>query len=98
MVLDLDMTTFLSIAVQSIQSLDDAVKKEERPPLATGFLGYYRRVLTAHESRMWHHVNPDMRTWRRKVMIEDTGAAADAAGFEAFLIFDVDETMLAQGA
>ena len=63
-----------------------------------GFNGYYRRVLTKHESRMWHHVNPDMATWRRKVIIEDTGAAADAAGYDAFAIFDPDESLLAQGA
>ncbi len=35
---------------------------------------------------------------RDKVMIEETGKAADAAGFEAFLIFDADESVLAQGA
>jgi hypothetical protein len=39
-----------------------------------------------------------MATWRRKVMIEATGKAADAAGFEAFLNFDADESLLAQGA
>lgn len=47
---------------------------------------------------MWHHLNPDMATWRRKVIIEATGAAADAAGYDAFLIYDVDELLLAQGA
>ena len=51
---------------------------------------YYRCVLTGYESKMWHHCNPDMATWRRKVIIEETGVAADAAGYDAFAIFDVD--------
>jgi hypothetical protein len=59
---------------------------------------YYRRVLTAHESRMWRHQNPDMATWRRKCIIEETATAAATAGFEAFAVFDMDEVLLAQGA
>ena len=47
---------------------------------------------------MWWHCNPDMAVWRRKVIIEETVTAADADGFEAFAVFDVDEGLLAQGA
>ena len=81
-----------------LKTLDDAQHQAERLDAQVGIRGYYRRVLTKHESRLWHHVNPDMATWRRKVIIEDTGASADAAGFDAFAIFDTDESLLAQGA
>ena len=56
------------------------------------------RVLTGHESRMWNHSNPDMATWRRKVLLEETARAAEREGFEVFAIFDVDEGLLSQGA
>ena len=70
----------------------------ERLNAQTGFRSYYRYVLTKRESVFWHHVNPELRKWKRTVIIEEAGAAADSAGFGAFVIFDVDETLLAQGA
>ena len=81
-----------------LKTLDDAEGQAERLDAQTGFRAYYRRVLTSHESRMWHHVNPDMARWRRKVILEETGVAADKVGFDAFVIFDVDEGLLTQGA
>jgi hypothetical protein len=80
------------------KTLDDAEGQAERLDTQTGISGYYRRVLTGRESRLWHHQNPDMATWRRKVIIEDTARAAAKDGFEAFAVFDVDEVLLAQGA
>jgi hypothetical protein len=79
------------------KTLVDAEGQAERLDAQGNFREYYRRVLTAHESRMWRHCNPDIATWRRKVIIEETATAADAAGFEAFAVFDMDEVLLAQG-
>ena len=70
----------------------------ERLDAQTGINGYYRRVLTDRESRMWWHCNPDMAMWRRKIIIEETARAAEADGFGGFAVFDVDEALLAQGA
>jgi hypothetical protein len=80
------------------KTIADAEGQGERLDAQTGIRGYYRRVLTDRESRLWHHQNPDMATWRRKCIIEDTARAAEKDGFDAFLIFDVDEGLLAQGA
>jgi hypothetical protein len=60
------------------KTLDDAEGQAERLDTQTGISGYYRRVLTGRESRLWHHQNPDMATWRRKVIIEETATAADS--------------------
>jgi hypothetical protein len=80
------------------KTLADAEGQTERLDAQTGINGYYRRVLTGRESRMWWHCNLDMATWRRKVITEDMATAAAKDGFDAFAVFNVDEGLLAQGA
>jgi hypothetical protein len=53
----------------------DAAGQADRLNAQGNFRDYYRRVLTGHESRLWRHQNPDMATWRRKVIIEETATA-----------------------
>jgi hypothetical protein len=59
--------------------LADAAGQAGRLDAQGNFREYYRRVLTAHESRMWRHQNPDMATWQRKCIIEETATAASTA-------------------
>lgn len=80
------------------KTLDDAEHQAERLDSQTGFRSYYRYVLSKRESVFWHHANPELRKWRRRVIIEDACAAADSAGFGVFAVFDIDEGLLAQGA
>ena len=81
-----------------LKAVDDATHQTGRLNAQTGFRDYFRYYLSKRQSVFWHHVNPELRKWKRTVIIEEAGAAADSAGFGAFVIFDVDETLLAQGA
>ena len=71
-------------------------KVRERPS-ATPFNEYYRHTLTKREHGQWHHANPDMVRWRQRQLVERIGDEALAAGYDSWLVFDVDEGLLAQG-
>ena len=58
-----------------------------------------QRHTAKREHGQWHHVNPDMQRWRQRQgqIVERAGDEALAAGYDSWLVFDVDEQMLAQG-
>jgi len=62
-----------------------------------GFTQYYRYHLTRRESSQWHHVNEDLAKWHRENIDDKVALEAKVSGYDAWLIFDVDETLLSQG-
>jgi len=78
-----------------VAEIDDA-KSQERPS-KTPFNEYYRYTLTKRERGQWHHCNPDMQRWRQGQIVERVGDAALKAGYHAWLVFGVDEALIAQG-
>ncbi len=76
-------------------AIDDA-KAQERPS-TTPFNDYYRYTLSKREHGQWHHCNPDMERWRQTQIVERVGDDALAAGFDCWLVFDLDEKLLGQG-
>lgn len=62
-----------------------------------GFRGYYRYHLTRRELVFWNHRNADIRRWQRDAIFESASERARAAGFDAWLIFDGEEMLVAQG-
>ncbi len=64
---------------------------------APGFSQYHRHHLTRRESSQWHHSNLDLAKWHRGQIDERVALEAKARGYDAWLVFDVDESLLAQG-
>jgi len=62
-----------------------------------GFTQYNRYHLTRRESSQRHHSNLNFAKWHRANIDERVVLEAKAANFDAWLVFDVDETLLAQG-
>ena len=87
--------TCIESVIDTVAEIED-MKAEQRPSLA-GFNEYYRYTLTNREHGQWHHVNPNMQRWRQGQIVERVGDEALAAGYDSWLVFDVDEGLLAQG-
>ena len=85
----------LESIINTVAVIEDA-KTQERPS-ATPFSEYYRYTLTKREHGQWHHVNADMERWRQRQIVDRVGDEALAAGYDCWLVFDVDEGLLAQG-
>ena len=67
-----------------------------RQPSAN-FNEYHRYTLTKHEHGLWHHVNTNMQPQRRKQIVERINDEAYRAGYALWVLFDTNETMIAQG-
>jgi len=86
--------TCIESIINTVAEIEDA--KAEQRPSTTPFNAYYRYTLTQREHGQWHHRNPDMERWRQREIVERVGDEALAAGYDSWLVFDVDEKMLAQ--
>jgi len=62
-----------------------------------GFMQHYRHHLTRRESSQWHHRNAELRKGHRANIGERVALEARAAGYDSWLIFGLDEELLAQG-
>ena len=58
---------------------------------------YYRHILNARDSMRWHHCNPELQRGFQQMIDDDVSLAAVDAGYDCWLIFDRDETLLGQG-
>lgn len=87
--------TCVESIIDTVAEIEDA-KTQERPS-QTSFNEYYRYTLSKREHGQWHHCNPDMERWRQRQIVERIGDDALAAGYDAWLVFDSDEKLLAQG-
>ena len=85
----------LESIINTVAEIEDAMA--EQRPSTTPFNEYYRYTLTKREHGQWHHRNPDMERWRQRQIVERVGDEALAAGYDSWLVFDADETLLAQG-
>ena len=85
----------LESIINTVAEIEDA--KVEQRPSSTNFREYFRYTLTKREHGQWHHCNPDMERWRQRQLVERVGDEALAAGYDSWLVFDVNEGLLAQG-
>ena len=58
---------------------------------------YYRHILDRRDSMRWHHCNPELQRGFQRMIDDDVSHAAIDAGYDCWLIFDRDETLLGQG-
>ncbi|MDK1021713.1 MAG: hypothetical protein QGD90_08780 [Candidatus Hydrogenedentes bacterium] len=79
----------------SAQAELEDLKAEQRPS-SVDFNEYYRYPLSKREHGQWHHCNPEMQRWRQGQIIERVGDEALAAGYDSWLVFDLDEGLLAR--
>ncbi len=87
--------TCVESIVDTVAEIEDA--KAEQRPSSTNFNAYFRYTLSKREHGQWHHCNCDIQRWRQTQLVERVGDEAMGAGFDCWLVFDVDEKMLAQG-
>ena len=59
---------------------------------------YYRHILDRREAIRWRRCNPDLQRSFQLMIDDDVSLAAVDAGYDCWLIFDQDETLLGQGA
>ena len=70
------------------------MEAEQGPP---GFLQYFRYHLSSRESGQWNHSNPDLAKWHRENIDERVALEAKARGYGSWLVFGLDEELVAQG-
>ena len=87
--------TCIESIIDTVAEIEDA--RAEQRPSQTSFNEYYRYTLTKREHGQWCHCNPDMERWRQRQIVERVGDEALAAGYDSWLVFDVEEGLLAQG-
>lgn len=63
----------------------------------SGFTQYYRYHLTSREHRLWNHASVYLAEYHRANVDDKVAREARAAGYDAWLVFGPDETLLAQG-
>lgn len=85
----------LESIINTVAEIEDAMA--EQRPSTTPFNEYYRYTLSKREHGQWRHCNPNMERWRQSQIVERVGDDVLTAGYDCWLVFDVEEKLLAQG-